>query len=60
VFYGSASIVVACLAIVILINLMARREERALEACFGEAYTRYKAAVPRWFGKERRRTRAAV
>jgi protein-S-isoprenylcysteine O-methyltransferase Ste14 len=60
VFYGSASIVVACLAIVVLINLMARREERALEACFGEAYTRYKAAVPRWFGKERRRTRAAV
>jgi protein-S-isoprenylcysteine O-methyltransferase Ste14 len=47
-FYGSASIIAACLGVVIVINLLARREERALEARFGDAYKKYKAAVPRW------------
>jgi protein-S-isoprenylcysteine O-methyltransferase Ste14 len=30
------------------------REERDLEARFGEAYLRYKQTVPRWLGKIRR------
>ena len=58
-FYGSAGVMVVCLILVIGINLAARREERALEARFGDAYRRYKAAVPRWLGTKRARTGSA-
>lgn len=48
VFYGSIAVFVGCLALGAGMNVIVQREERDLEAQFGEAYRRYAAAVPRW------------
>jgi protein-S-isoprenylcysteine O-methyltransferase Ste14 len=57
-FYGSGTVMVGALVLVIAINLVVRREERALELRFGDAYRHYKTAVPRWFGT--RHSRASI
>jgi protein-S-isoprenylcysteine O-methyltransferase Ste14 len=53
-FYGSLVLVgIGALALV-LGPLVVPREERGLEARFGEAYREYRRTTPRWFGKARR------
>ena len=49
-FYGSLVVFTGFLALGAGLNLVVPREERALEARFGEAYRKYKATVPRWLG----------
>ena len=50
-FFGSVSVLIVFLLLVVLMNFRAvPREERELEARFGEAYIQYKVKVPRWFG----------
>jgi len=52
IFYGSIIIFVAVLVMAPLMNKrVVMREERDLEARFGESYLEYKNKVPRWFGK---------
>ena len=49
IFYGSIVIFVALLVMAQLMNKrVVAREERDLEARFGEAYLEYKNKVPRW------------
>jgi protein-S-isoprenylcysteine O-methyltransferase Ste14 len=52
IFFGSISVLVVWLlwCLVAIFNLVPR-EERDLEAAFGESYLQYKNRVPRWFGK---------
>ena len=38
-------------ALLSFVNLILPREERGLEAAFGQAYLQYKHRVPRWLGK---------
>src|SRR5438552_2552807 len=54
VFYGSVSVLIGCVAVWVVTSLVVPREERALEARFGDAYRQYKATVPRWIGRTRR------
>ncbi len=54
VLYGSFPVLIGFLALCLVVSLLAPREERALEAKFGEAYREYKARVPRWLGSPRR------
>ncbi len=55
IFYGSLAVLIAFVVWCLVFNFFAvPREERALEARFGEAYRQYKNTVPRWFGKIRR------
>lgn len=52
IFYGSVSLVIAFVIWFLFFNYYAMpKEERILEAHFGEAYREYKKQVPRWFGK---------
>jgi protein-S-isoprenylcysteine O-methyltransferase Ste14 len=58
-FYGSFVIggiivVAALLSPFILEFLVVRREERGLEARFGDTYREYRRTTPRWFGKPTR------
>lgn len=51
-FYGSVPVFVGFLFLSVIMNFVAvPREERELEARFGEAYREYKRSVPRWLGK---------
>jgi protein-S-isoprenylcysteine O-methyltransferase Ste14 len=52
IFFGSVSVLIVWLlwCLVAIFNLVPR-EERDLEAAFGESYLQYKNRVPRWFGK---------
>jgi hypothetical protein len=41
-----------CIALLLVVNLvLVPREERTLEAAFGQAYLMYKKRVPRWLGQ---------
>lgn len=54
IFYGSIIIFIALLVTAPLMDKgVVAREERDLEARFGESYLEYKNRVPRWFGKVR-------
>jgi protein-S-isoprenylcysteine O-methyltransferase Ste14 len=51
-FYGSVAVFIGFLLLWAIMNYVAvPREERDLEARFGESYLEYKNRVSRWFGK---------
>jgi protein-S-isoprenylcysteine O-methyltransferase Ste14 len=54
ILYGSLPVLIGFLAISLLVSVLAPREEKALEAKFGEVYRVYKSKVPRWLGLPRR------
>ncbi len=54
ILYGSIPILIGFAVLGAVITRLAPREERALEAKFGDVYRRYKAQVPRWLGVTRR------
>lgn len=52
IFYGSAFVFIGFVVLCVVVNfVILPREERALEARFGESYRQYEKTVPRWFGK---------
>ena len=53
-FFGSRAVFLGCIALLLVVNLvLVPREERTLEAAFGQAYLMYKKRVPRWLGQGR-------
>ena len=51
-FFGSLAVFLGCIALLLVVNLVfVPREERTLEAAFGQAYLMYKKRVPRWLGQ---------
>jgi protein-S-isoprenylcysteine O-methyltransferase Ste14 len=51
-FFGSLSVFLGCIALLLVMNLvLVPREERTLEAVFGQAYLMYKKRVPRWLAQ---------
>ena len=51
-FFGSLGIFIGCVALLLIVNcVILPREERGLEAAFGQAYVQYRNRVPRWLGK---------
>jgi protein-S-isoprenylcysteine O-methyltransferase Ste14 len=51
-FWGSPSVLIGCLVFWLVVNhVVLPREERSLEAAFGQAYLQFKDRVPRWLGK---------
>jgi protein-S-isoprenylcysteine O-methyltransferase Ste14 len=48
VLYGSVVVFVGFLLLCLVTGVLAQREERALEAKFGDTYREYKTRVPRW------------
>ena len=54
VFFGSLSVLAGGLVLLSVVTLIILpREERGLEAAFGQTYLQYKSSVPRWFRKTR-------
>jgi protein-S-isoprenylcysteine O-methyltransferase Ste14 len=50
--FGSRAVLLGCIALLLVVNLvLVPREERTLEAAFGQAYLMYKKRVPRWLGQ---------
>jgi len=50
--FGSASVLIGCIILWLVLTLIVLpREERGLEAAFGEVYLQYKNTVPRWLWK---------
>jgi protein-S-isoprenylcysteine O-methyltransferase Ste14 len=54
ILFGSTAVLIGFLVLCVAVNIIARHEEPALEAQFGETYLQYKAVVPRWLGKPQR------
>jgi protein-S-isoprenylcysteine O-methyltransferase Ste14 len=54
ILYGSIPVLIGFAALGAVVARLAPREERALEAMFGDVYRQYKAHVPRWLGVARR------
>jgi protein-S-isoprenylcysteine O-methyltransferase Ste14 len=53
-FYGSLVVLAGFCVLWAVVSVVALpREERALEARFGERYVRYNSTVPRWLGRMR-------
>ena len=51
-YYGSVIVLIGFVVFCVVVNFVVLpREERTLEAQFGETYLQYRKAVPRWFGK---------
>jgi protein-S-isoprenylcysteine O-methyltransferase Ste14 len=54
ILYGSIPVLIGFAVLGGVVARLAPREERALEAKFGDVYRHYKARVPRWLGVARR------
>jgi protein-S-isoprenylcysteine O-methyltransferase Ste14 len=51
-FFGSLAVFLGCMALLLVVNLvLVPREEKTLEAAFGQAYLMYKKRVPRFLGQ---------
>lgn len=50
---GSPSAVILVLALGLPVQAVVRREEKTLEARYGDAYRRYRGSVPRWLPRVR-------
>ncbi len=55
VFFGSLAVLIGLVVLAAVVSIIVPREERALEAHFGEGYRHYQATVPRWLGVPRKR-----
>ncbi len=52
IFFGSPLVLIGFLVLWCVVTLIILpREERSLEAAFGQTYLQYKSRVPRWFWK---------
>jgi protein-S-isoprenylcysteine O-methyltransferase Ste14 len=54
IFFGSLLVLIGFVILWCVVTLIILpREERSLEAAFGQTYLQYKSSVPRWFRKTR-------
>jgi protein-S-isoprenylcysteine O-methyltransferase Ste14 len=54
-FFGSLGVAIGFVVLLSIVGLVfVPREERTLEAAFGQNYVDYKATVPRWLGRIRK------
>jgi len=54
ILFGSPAVLFGLILLLLLIPILVAREERSLEARFGEDYRQYQRAVPRWLGPTKR------